>query len=123
MIQILTVQNLNDKQKICSRAGLEYNDSLHIIASFAEDGQPKEAAVFDYCKESGRILWIESAEDSDLLEGIAKSLLSIMELRGVKTVTLPLQYADLAEKLRFTKRDDSYTVSLDGYFCCSCHNN
>lgn len=123
MIQILAVKELSDRQKICDKAGIPYDETLHIIASFSESGQVEQAAIFQYEGTNGELLWIDSSEDIDVTDGIAKAILSIMELHNVKRVSMPLKFSDLAKRLKFAKSEKCYTLNLEGYFCCNCQHN
>ncbi|MBQ6947149.1 MAG: hypothetical protein IJN42_03790 [Clostridia bacterium] len=122
MIQILTVKDEKQRKSLCEKAGIEYDLSLSIIATFDEKDQPEYGAIFRYIGEIGEILWIEMNDDFDLTLGLGKSILSIMELRGVKTVTMPLHYERLAKGLRFETKDEHFSVNLEGYFNCCCQH-
>ena len=123
MVQILAVRDLNQRLKVLCKAGLEDSADLHVIAVHNTEGVMNEGAVFRYSGEIGEILWLDMGEDMDLAEGLAKAILNIMEIRGVKIVTLPLTYVKLAQKLRFTRQNNCFEVSLEGYFCCACNHN
>ena len=122
MIQILTVKDEKDRKDLCQKAGIEYSFDLSVIASHNEDGQIDQGAIFRYNNTVGEIFWIEMGNDFDLAIGLGKSILSIMELRGVQTVSLPLSYEKLGKALRFQKSDDHYLLNLDGYFNCCCQH-
>lgn len=122
MIQILTVKNPLERTKICQKAGLRDKEEYRIIAIHDDAGIISEGAIFKYQNEHGEILWIDMGKDLDLADGLARSILNIMEIRGVKKVTLPLNYELLAQKLRFHKINDHFEVNLEGYFCCSCQH-
>lgn len=123
MIQILSVKDETQKKELCKKAGIAFSDELHINASFTEDGNIEYGAIFRFQGENGEILWMDAeSKDMDLICGIGKAILSIMELRGVKEVTLPLSYAELAKLLHFEKASDVFKVNLEGYFCCGCQH-
>ncbi len=122
MIQILSVKDEEQRRLICNKADISYNESLHIIANFSENLLPQQSAVFSYTGESGEILWIETGDDMDLSVGLGKAVLSIMEIRGVKEVSLSKKFAKLAELLRFQYVGDQYKLSLEGYFSCGCQH-
>ena len=122
MIQILTVTDITQKQGICAKAAIPLSDDLHIIAVFEDDGIVSQGAIFRYLGTEGEILWLDMGDDFDLTEGLARSVLSIMEIRGVKKVSLPLTYETLAQKLNFSKCEDKFEVSLEGFFCCNCQH-
>ena len=122
MIQILTVRDKEQQQQLCQKAGITYTNDLHIIAVFEEDDRLQQGAIFRYHGTDGEIMWLDMGDDLDLTDGLARSVLSIMEMRGVEMVTLPLVYKSLAEKLRFSLQNDHYEVSLKGFFCCSCQH-
>ena len=116
MIQILTVKDPLEQRKLCQKAGLIFSEDHHIIAIHNETGVIEMGAIFKYQNDFGEILWLDMGEDVDLADGLARSILSIMEIRGVKKVTLPLKYETLARKLNFQLVDDYYEVNLEGYF-------
>lgn len=122
MIQILTVKDKQQRANFCAKAGVCDSPDLSVIAVFDENEIPENGAVFHYSGEHGEILWLEMNEDLDLSVGLGKSILSIMELRGVKEVSLPLHYEKLAKALRFEKHPDAYRVQLEGYFGCCCQH-
>lgn len=122
MIQILTVTDITQKEFLCAKAAIPQADDLHIIAVFEEEGIVSQGAIFRYSEKDGEILWLDMGEDLDLAEGLARSVLSIMEIRGVKKVSLPLTYETLAKRLNFKKGDDKFQVSLEGFFCCNCQH-
>lgn len=122
MIQILTVTDIAQKQSICAKAAIPLSDDLHIIAVFENNDIVSQGAVFRYEATEGEILWLDMGEEFDLTEGLARSVLSIMEIRGVKKVSLPLTYETLAQKLNFFKCEDKFEVSLEGFFCCNCQH-
>ncbi len=58
-------------------------------------------------------------EDLNLSLGILKSLLNLADLRGIKTVYGSNPDMERFYKmLRFQKENDTYTLSLEGYFTC-----
>ncbi len=122
MIQILTVKSPLERAKLCQKAGLTCSEDHHIIAIHDDADVIGMGAIFKYQNDFGEILWLDMGEDVDLADGLARSILSIMEIRGVKKVTLPLNYETLARKLKFQLADDHYEVNLEGYFCCSCQH-
>ncbi len=122
MIQILSVKDENQRIQLCNQAGIIYDKKLHIIAIFEQDDVLQQGAIFTYEGKKGKILWLDMGEEMDLAEGLGKAVLSIMEYRGVESVTLPLEYTELAKILRFKKREDVFEVSLKGYFCCNCQH-
>ena len=122
MIQILTVKNPFDRAKICKKAGITDKPENKVIAIHNDDGVISEGAIFRYENEFGEILWLDMGNDIELADGLARAVLNIMEIRGVKIVTLPLSYEFLAKKLRFHLVDDHFEVNLDGYFYCSCQH-
>lgn len=118
MIEIKRVENNLKRKEICDKNGVEYNKDLIVIASF-EKGIIKNSAIFDY---SGKIYCVENDEnDFDLVYGISKAVLNILDLNNVKKAFLPKKYEFLAKKLGFQEENGGYAVSLEGYFkCCNC---
>ena len=122
MIQILSVSDIKQREKLCQKAGLEDNNELRIIAIHDENGMVCEGAIFKYQGENGEILWLDMGSDIELADGLGRAILSIMDIRGVKKVMLPLEYEMLAHKMRFNRMDDHFELSLEGFFCCSCQH-
>ena len=120
MIQILSVKDEQRRSVMCKKAGIDDHNDLHIIAIHNSDGIICQGAIFKYREEIGEILWLDMGDDIDLSDGLARAVLNIMDIRGVKTVTLPFGYDALAKKLRFKMTGDHFEVSLEGYFCCGC---
>ena len=124
MIQILSVKDENKKKELCAEAGISYSDALHIIASFDDDGKVGCSAIFRYDGQSGEILWISDAEsDKELLIGLGKAVLNILDLRGVKHVQMPLALESIAIPLRFERGQEHFSLDLEGYFACGCQHN
>jgi len=122
VIQILTVRDEKQRMALCQKAKIPYTSDLHIIANHNEQGEVREGAIFKYEGDYGEILWLDMGDDIDLADGLGKSILSIMELRGVKKVIMPGSYDVLAQKLRFQAEEDHFAVYLEGYFCCGCQH-
>ena len=122
MIQILSVQDERQRNAICKKAGIQDNDDLHIIAIHDDNDIVLEGAVFRFDSANGEILWLDMGDDIELADGLARAVFNIMEIRGVKTVSLPAEYNALAQKLSFKALDSHFEVSLDGYFCCGCQH-
>ena len=122
MIQILTVTHKQDRIALCRKAQIEYEEGLSIIAVYDQTDHIGDGAIFKIDGECGQIFWLEMNDDLDLSVGLGKAILSIMEYRGVKSVTLPLSYAQLAKLLRFELKDEQYVVNLEGYFSCCCQH-
>ena len=124
MIQVLSVTDENKKIELCAAAGISYSDSLHIIASFDDGGKMGCGAIFRYDGQTGEILWMDDAEkDKELLIGLGKAVLNIMDLRGVKHVLMPLKLESIAVPLRFERKQDRFVLDLEGYFTCGCQHN
>lgn len=122
MIQILSVSDIKQREMLCQKAGLEDNDDLRVIAIHDEKGMVCEGAIFKYQGENGTILWLDMGSDIELADGLGRAILSIMDIRGVKKVRLPLEYETLAHKMRFKRMDDHFELSLEGFFCCGCQH-
>ncbi|MBE7035213.1 MAG: GNAT family N-acetyltransferase [Ruminococcaceae bacterium] len=62
------------------------------------------------------------AEDELLIHGLAKALLNMADLRGIKTVYGTNQALEsLYRRLRFEKTEAEYVLSLAGYFTAEAH--
>ncbi len=122
MIQILTVKEEEKRQALCAKAGVNNHPDIHIIAVFSEQDEIGQGAIFKYKQSKGEILWIDMGEDKDLMIGLGKSVLSIMELRGVEIVTMPRWMESVALPLGFEQKGDNFELSLKGYFCCGCQH-
>lgn len=122
MIQILTVKDIQKKKDLCQKAQIAYSDDLYIIAVFDNNETILEGAIFRYDGTLGEILWLDMGDDIDLSDGLARSVLNIMEIRGVETVTLPLSFKVLAQKLGCKQTTENYLIDLKGFFCCNCQH-
>ncbi len=119
MIEILSVTEREERQKICALANVEETENLRIIAAFS-DGHVECGAIFEYTEKLGKILWLQSLCDDDITDGLVRAILNIMDLRGVETAWLPSKYEVIAKKLRFDATEDGFTVPLKNFFTCGC---
>lgn len=122
MIQILTVKNPEDRAMLCQKAGLIDKEEYHIIAVHEGDGVLGQGAIFRYQDDPGEILWLDMGNDIELADGLSRAILSILEIRGIKKVTLPLEYEQLAEKLKLKRGTDCFVANLDRFFCRGCQH-
>ncbi len=120
MIEIKRVNNLNLAKKICAEHGVEWNPECHVIATL-EGENTLNFAVFDYQNEQGNIFAIGGFNNElDLLDGLCRSILNIMDINGVKVVYLPLKYEKLAKHMGFSIENGRFQINLEGFFNCGC---
>ena len=120
---MLTIKEAADK-----RAAQSFLDSLGVSDSVSED-------IVMCCEENGRILGVSSlslsegkvylnllvmekdADEMSLKLGLAKALLNLADLRGIKKIYGSSKALEnIYTALRFQKEEEEYSVSLEGYF-------
>ncbi len=120
MIEIKKVEDPALAKRICEENNIVYNPCYRIIAT-VEGETIHNSAVFSYENEEGTIHVIDGfGGDLDLLDGLCRAILNIMDINGVKEVYLPSKYEKLAKYVGFSQCEDRYKVQLEGFFCCSC---
>lgn len=120
MIEIRKVEDAILAEKVCQENGIEYNDDYHVIATL-EGKNILQSAVFSYKNEQGSIHAISGFEGNiDLLDGLCRAILNIMDINGVKVVYLSSKYEKLASHVGFSKKNGQYRIELEGFFKCSC---
>lgn len=120
---MLTIKEAADKRAVRS-----FLDSLGVSDSVSED-------IVMCCEENGRILGVSSltltegkvylnllimvgdADEMSLKLGLAKALLNLADLRGIKKIYGRSEALEnIYTALRFQKEEEEYSVSLEGYF-------
>lgn len=120
---MLTIKEAADKRAVRS-----FLDSLGVSDSVSED-------IVMCCEENGRILGVSSlslsegkvylnllvmekdADEMSLKLGLAKALLNLADLRGIKKIYGSSKALEnIYTALRFQKEEGEYSVSLEGYF-------
>lgn len=120
---MLTIKEAADK-----RAAQSFLDSLGVSDSVSED-------IVMCCEENGRILGVSSlslsegkvylnllvmekdADEMSLKLGLAKALLNLADLRGIKKIYGSSKALEnIYTALRFRREEEEYSVSLEGYF-------
>ncbi|MBQ8894182.1 MAG: hypothetical protein IJ043_07210 [Clostridia bacterium] len=120
MIEIKKVRDIELAQKICGDNGVDWNPQYHIIATIEND-TVLQCAVFDYENEDGEILVIDGFDgEISLLDGLCRAILNIMDINGVKLVTMPLKYKKIADHVGFKLQKENYQLELEGFFQCGC---
>lgn len=120
MIEIKKVTDLDVARRICAENGVEWRDDYRVIATI-ERGEVLQCAVFSYENEHGEISVIEGFNgELALLDGLCRAILNIMDINGVKVVSLPGKYAKIAEYVGFKPQNDGYQLELEGFFKCGC---
>lgn len=121
MIEIKKINEQEIIKRICDRYSLEWKKEYHVIATI-ENGEVLHCAVFEYQNGVGFIHAIAGFDDDiEMLDGLCRAILNIMDINGVELVKMPLKYQKLAEKIGFSIEDDAYSIKLDGFFKCCCH--
>ena len=120
---MLTIKEAADKRAVRS-----FLDSLGVSDSVSED-------IVMCCEENGRILGVsslalsegkvylnllvmaENADEMSLKLGLAKALMNLADLRGIKKIYGSSKALEnIYTALRFQKEEEEYSVSLEGYF-------
>lgn len=121
MIEIRKVENPDIARKICVEAGTPWNEQTKVIANIS-GSEILQFAVFSYDGEMGHILALGGFEGGlTIQDGLCRAILNIMDLNGVKEVSLPIDFQKLAQKLGgFKEKNGEYHLKLAGFFCCNC---
>ena len=120
MIEIRKVEDPALAERVCLENNIPYSASYKVIATIEGD-EILQSAVFSYDREEGAIHAISGFRgDMMLLDGLCRAILNIMDIKGVKEVSLPLKFDKLAKYVGFSKEEDCYRLSLEGFFTCSC---
>lgn len=120
MIEIKKVVDPLRVKQICEANEIEFQENHHVIATIERE-EVLNYAVFTYENEEGTIHAIGGFDgDINMLDGLCRAILNIMELNGVKQVYLPHKYGDLANHIGFKKENSVYVLQLEGFFCCKC---
>ncbi|MBQ6811035.1 MAG: hypothetical protein IJO94_06505 [Firmicutes bacterium] len=121
MIEIKKVTDPLILDRISKDHQIKIECSDHVIATIERE-KILHCAVFSYEDEIGKIKAISGFEgDMDLLDGLCRAILNIMDINGVKQVYLSNKYAKLAEFVGFSKAEGSnYILQLEGFFQCGC---
>ena len=123
MIEIKKVTDINHAQAICREYNVVWQPDYHVIATMESDNV-LQCAVFSYAKNRGEILVIAGFNDDiNLLDGLCRAILNIMDINCVKEVYLSKKYDELAEKVGFKLQNDSFYLKLEGFFGCGCCHN
>lgn len=118
---MLTIKESEDKalaERFLHSHGEACSLAEKIVMQCEENG--KVLGVASLCLSGGKVYFNQlttAEEDSALRLGLAKSLLNLADLRGIKTVygsNKALERIYIA--LRFQKTEEEYSVSLEGYF-------
>ena len=118
---MLTIKKINDIAEV--QAYLEAEGIAHTIAQeqfmgiYTDEGL---MGIGSICL-SGLKVYMDflyvSENDFGLLHGLAKSLLNMADLSGIKTIYGKCkELLDLYKILRFKPENDEYVLSLEGYF-------
>lgn len=120
MIEIKKVTDTKSAQKICLENGLEWSSEYHVIATLDHD-EVLQSAVFSYKKEVGEIHAISGFDNNiDLLDGLCRAILNIMDINNVKDVYLSRKYSKIADHVGFELIENKYHLALEGFFQCGC---
>lgn len=116
------------KEAVDKQAAQSFLDSLGVRYCLADDivmvceEQGSVSGVSSLCLREGKVylnLIAASEETSDMnfLLGLAKALMNLADLRGIKTLcgSNP-ELAPIYRALRFQEKDGEFCVSLEGYF-------
>ena len=122
MIEIKKVTDPLVIEQICREQTIELEPIDHVIATI-EKGEILQCAVFSYDNSEGNIKVISGFEgDLNLLDGLCRAILNIMDINGVKVVYLSGKYPKLAELIGFENGDQGFVLNLEGFFKCCCNH-
>ncbi len=120
MIEIKKVTDTKLAQKICLENGLKWVPEYHVIATLDRD-EVLQCAIFSYKNKTGEIHAISGFDNNiDLLDGLCRAILNIMDINGVKDVYLSPKYIEIAEHIGFELIENQYHLALEGFFQCGC---
>lgn len=120
MIEIKKVVDTKLAQKICLENGLKWEADYHVIATL-DRNEVLQCAVFSYENEIGKIHAISGFDNNiDLLDGLCRAILNIMDINGVKDVYLSNKYVEIAEHIGFKLIENQYHLALERFFQCGC---
>ena len=124
MIEIKKVTDPNVVDRISAENQITINAEDYVIAT-VENGNILQCAVFSYTNEEGKIKVISGFDgDMDLLDGLCRAILNIMDINGVKQVYLSKKYSELAKYVGFSKAENQdFILQLEGFFKCCCNSN
>ncbi len=120
MIEIKKVTDPKTLELICKKHSIVLSKEDHVIATI-ERGEVLQCAVFSYEGECGEIKVISGFDgDLNLLDGLCRAILNIMDINGVKEVYFTEDHAELAKKVGFKESDGVFSLRLEGFFKCGC---
>lgn len=120
MVEIKKVTDPVLIQQIAEEHCIELEPADFVIAT-VEQGKILQCAVFSYENETGKIKVICGFEgDINLLDGLCRAILNIMDNNGVKVVYLSEKYPELAEFVGFSESKNGFELELEGFFKCGC---
>lgn len=118
---MLTIKEAEDKtaaRQFLESRGEACSLAEHIVMQCEENGSV--LGVASLCLSGGKIYFNQlttAEEDSALRLGLAKALLNLADLRGMKTIYGNNEALEnVYTALRFQKTEGEYFVSLEGYF-------
>ena len=124
MVEIKKVTDPALIRQIAEEHCIELEPADFVIAT-VEQGEILQCAVFSYTDEIGKIKVICGFDgDINLLDGLCRAILNIMDINGVKVVYLSEKYPKLAKFVGFNTSDHGFELALEGFFKCGCcHHN
>ena len=120
MIEIKKINDDRIAKMVCEEQGLAWSHDIHVIATM--NGEKwLNSAVFSYSGEEGKIQSISGFDgDLDMLDGLCRAILNIMDINNVKHVYFTRNNAKLAQKIGFSMKNGQYYLELEGFFRCGC---
>lgn len=116
------------KEAVDKQAAQAFLDALGVCYCLADDivmvceERGSVSGVTSLCLREGRVYLnllaaAEEMNDMSFLLGLAKALMNLADLRGIKTLygSQP-ELAPIYRALRFQEKDGEFCVSLEGYF-------
>ncbi len=123
MIEIKRVTDPRMIEQIGCDYQVQIQEKDHVIATI-EAGRVLHCAVFSYDENEGKIKAISGfGDDLDLLDGLCRAILNIMDINGVKVVYLSEKYEKLGRHVGFKPCEKGFVLELEGFFKCGCCHN
>ena len=120
MIEIKKVTDPKLIERIVGEHGINLEPSDFVIAT-VEQKKILQCAVFSYENDEGKIKAISGFEgDLNLLDGLCRAILNIMDINGVKVVYLSKKHPELAKYVGFKVCEKGFVLDLEGFFKCGC---
>ncbi len=124
MLTIKEAENKTIAERFLLQKGIEVSFAEEIVMTCMDEEECLAVAALSLQNE-GKVYFnlLETAEDDLFLrQGMAKSILNLADLRGIRKIYGSNEtLAGLYQMLRFREADGEYVLSLEGYFTSEKH--